>query len=444
MFRLREIWEESCGPGPARRFNFRLRADRSSLWGRIPSTVWSSLRHSCWCPKQSKDPSQSKSRAKTVPKLSTTDTEQARSRDGLLIGANGRSLLVLIKSSDFQLVILGLPLMGAMFGLCLGGPVGLLAGVTRTSQTCVFVSFPLAILWSPIAGETWRCCSSWWLHPWLRRCKCCQGTEGAPHLHRRALRPWTRPLCSQPQRRGWANSKAWSSSTSWAIKASSSEQTRVQARSRRISKTLNSLDLLLGSVIFSSAKKGWIFPKSRGAISLDHTLHFLKFAQVRSRRDSMNAKHTETLPPHLARPSFRRLGDLPEAEQKSVTVFIFFRWVTWLKLLKVMALICSAEVITVVADELPAQSRWIQNPNQSQAKDKLETFLSPRLPDRKRSGTSSRRWNFKTNQAKNYFSWFWKILYLLIFKTQLTFNSRVRTSSLPDVLEEDSISLLSK
>lgn len=141
MFRLREIWEESCGPGPARRFNFRLRADRSSLWGRIPSTVWSSLRHSCWCPKQSKDPSQSKSRAKTVPKLSTTDTEQARSRDGLLIGANGRSLLVLIKSSDFQLVILGLPLMGAMFGLCLGGPVGLLAGVTRSSQTCFcFVS----------------------------------------------------------------------------------------------------------------------------------------------------------------------------------------------------------------------------------------------------------------------------------------------------------------
>ena len=37
--------------------------------------------------------------------------------------------LYLIKFSGFQFAISGLPLMGAMFGLCLGGPVGLLAGV---------------------------------------------------------------------------------------------------------------------------------------------------------------------------------------------------------------------------------------------------------------------------------------------------------------------------
>ena len=47
-----------------------------------------------------------------------------------------------MKSSDFQLVISGLPLMGAMFGLCLGGPVGLLAGVKSLSNV---VSFPPAM-----------------------------------------------------------------------------------------------------------------------------------------------------------------------------------------------------------------------------------------------------------------------------------------------------------
>ena len=44
-----------------------------------------------------------------------------------------------MKSPGLQFVISGLPLMGAMFGLCLGGPVGLLAGVKSLSNV---VSFP--------------------------------------------------------------------------------------------------------------------------------------------------------------------------------------------------------------------------------------------------------------------------------------------------------------
>ena len=39
-----------------------------------------------------------------------------------------------MNSSDIQLIISGIPLMGAMFGLCLGGPVGLLAGVKNLSN----------------------------------------------------------------------------------------------------------------------------------------------------------------------------------------------------------------------------------------------------------------------------------------------------------------------
>ena len=48
-----------------------------------------------------------------------------------------------------------------------------------------------------------------------------------------------------------------------------------------------------------------------------------KSVQVRSRRESLKQSEGVHLPPHLARPAFRRLGDLPEAEQKSVTLFFF-------------------------------------------------------------------------------------------------------------------------
>ena len=44
-----------------------------------------------------------------------------------------------MKSTGFQFVISGLPLMGAMFGLCLGGPVGLLAGVKSLSNVVSFL-----------------------------------------------------------------------------------------------------------------------------------------------------------------------------------------------------------------------------------------------------------------------------------------------------------------
>ena len=44
-----------------------------------------------------------------------------------------------MKFSGFQFVISGLPLMGAMFGLCLGGPVGLLAGVKSLSNVVSFL-----------------------------------------------------------------------------------------------------------------------------------------------------------------------------------------------------------------------------------------------------------------------------------------------------------------
>ena len=49
----------------------------------------------------------------------------------------------------------------------------------------------------------------------------------------------------------------------------------------------------------------------------------LESVQVRSRRESLKQSEGVHMPPHLARPAFRRLGDLPEAEQKSVTVFCF-------------------------------------------------------------------------------------------------------------------------
>jgi len=91
-------------------------------------------------------------------------------------------------------------------------------------------------------------------------------------------------------------------------------------------------------------------------------------------------------PPHLARPSFRRLGDLPEAEQRSV-----------------MALIYSAQVVHL-QEEINLQPCSLQ-PSTLQPGS-----LQPR-DGRKRSGGSSRR---------------------------------TRCSSLPDVLEEDTLSVKSK
>ena len=89
--------------------------------------------------------------------------------------------------------------MGAMFGLCLGGPVGLLAGVRFFFFLPAYCRFPPPAIMFMLTGEAGWCCGSRRFHPWIRRRERCEGAAGPAHLHRRALCPRTRPLCSQSE-----------------------------------------------------------------------------------------------------------------------------------------------------------------------------------------------------------------------------------------------------
>ena len=131
--------------------------------------------------------------------------------------------------------------------------------------------------------------------------------------------------------------------------------------------------------------------------------------RAESARQRANSEERPRRPPHLSRPSFRRLGDLSEEEQRSV-----------------MALIYSSQVVELVAEDRPKPGQpcvtlaphgssslappgcHMAPPHCGSLATPCSSNLAPHAQERKRSCHSVRR---------------------------------VRTSSLPDGLAEDNISL---